>query len=149
MTRGVSAPALGWLVLGLRRLALSLLAAVLVALVAATLLVGAWLVLDPERALSDAPYAWLGMFMVTLAFGSPSAVMFGLVVAPLAALAGRAHAGWRLLTCLAGGGVLVLLTTNLRFAVLGVLGGLVYAVLEGQLTRWQARRGSGEHGKPG
>ncbi len=41
---------LGVLVLALRRLALALLAAVLVAVVAATLLVGAWLVFDRERA---------------------------------------------------------------------------------------------------
>ena len=88
MTRGM--PALAQV---LRRLALSLLAAVLVAFIAATVLVLTWLLFEGTGATGDAPYAWLDLFTVTLAFGSPSAVLFGLVVAPLAALAGCVHAG--------------------------------------------------------
>lgn len=139
MTGAVS-PVPGWVGLTLRRLALTLLAAVLTAALAATVLTLAWLVLDPARALPDAPYAWVGMFAVTLAFGSVAAVLFGLIVPPLAALAGRRHPAWRWLSCALGGGALVLLTTDPRFAVLGVVGGLIYAGLEGRLTRFRAGR---------
>ena len=124
----------------LRRSALSLLAAVLTALITATLLVLAWLVFDSERALGDAPSAWLGLFMVTLMFGAPSAALFGVVVAPLSALAERVRPRWRLLACMTGGAALVWLTTDLRFSALGALGGLIYAALEGQFTRATGRR---------
>ncbi|BDP43956.1 hypothetical protein DAETH_39250 (plasmid) [Deinococcus aetherius] len=133
MTRPLPATLLGGLALALRRFALSLLAAVIVALAAATLLTAAWLVTDPAGALPDAPYAWLGLAALLLAFGAPSAFVFGVVVAPLAALAGRIHPAWTAVTGALGGGLLVLLTTDLRFAVLGVLGGLTYAALEGRL----------------
>lgn len=137
---GAASPVLGWVGLTLRRLAPTLLAAVLTAALAATVLTLTWLVFDPGRALPDAPYAWLGIFAVTLAFGSVAAVLFGLAVPPLAALAGRGHPAWRWLTCALGGGALVLLTTDLRFAVLGVAGGLISAGLEGRLTRsWAVR----------
>ncbi|GBF06055.1 hypothetical protein DAERI_070053 [Deinococcus aerius] len=148
MTRPVPVPLLGWLARLARQLALTLLAAVLTTLTAATLLTGAWLILDSAGALADAPYAWLGLFMVTLAFGSPGAVLFGLLVAPVAARAGRMHPGWLWLVSAAGGGALVLLTTNIRFALLGVLGGLFYAALEHQLTGWAEQR-TGRRGTPG
>lgn len=122
----------------LRRLALSLLAALLTALLAATALILAWLVVDPVRAQADAPYAWAGLFLVSLAFGLPGTVLFGLAVTPLVARAGRAHPGWAFSLAALGGGALVWLTTNLRFAVLGVLGGVAYAALE---RRWARRQG--------
>lgn len=133
--RRAARPVLGGARLTLRRLAVTLLAAVLTAALAATGLTLAWALVDPGRALTDAPYAWLGLFAVTLAFGSVAAALFGLAVPPVAALLGRRHAGWRWLTCALGGGALVLLTTDLRFAALGVLGGLLYAGLEARFMR--------------
>ncbi|MFC4427135.1 hypothetical protein [Deinococcus navajonensis] len=113
----------------LRCLGLALLAAALVSFGAATVLVVVSLITGGREAWQDAPYAWVGVFALALAFGLPAALMFGVLVAPLVALAGRVHRGWALLTSAVGGGVLVLLTTNLSFAVLGVLGGMVYAGL--------------------
>ncbi|GGK39939.1 hypothetical protein GCM10008955_37190 [Deinococcus malanensis] len=117
----------------LRRLGLALLAAVLVSFVTATVLVVASLVIDGADAWRNAPYAWTGVFALALAFGLPAALMFGVLVAPVAALAGRLHRGWSVLTSALGGGALVLITTSLSFAVLGVLGGLTYAKLEEQV----------------
>ncbi|MFC4640206.1 hypothetical protein [Deinococcus hohokamensis] len=120
----------GVLTAALRRLGLALLAAALVSFGAATVLVVISLFTGGREAWQDAPYAWVGVFALALAFGLPAAMMFGVLVAPLAALAGRVHRGWAVLTSGVGGGVLVLITTNLAFAVLGLLGGLTYAGLE-------------------
>ena len=139
MTPGTALWARRALSTGLRRLGLALLTAVLVALGTATLLVAAWLVMDRAQAWTDAPYAWTGVFMVTLAFGSPGAVLFGLLVAPLAAWAGSVRPGLKWLVAALGGGVLVWSTTNLQWSVLGVLGGLLFVALDARFARRAAR----------
>ncbi|GGK30143.1 hypothetical protein GCM10008955_24870 [Deinococcus malanensis] len=141
MTGGRGRAALvGAVASALRRIGLALLAAVLVSLTTATVLVVVSLVIDGAQAWRDAPYGWVGVFALALAFGLPAALMFGVLVAPVAALAGRVHRLWSVLTCVLGGGVLVLITTSLSFAVLGLLGGLTYAGLE---ERFIARRRPG------
>ena len=135
MTAGASGWARRALTAGFRRLGLALLTAGLMALGTATLLVAAWLVLDRAQAWTDAPYAWTGVFMVTLAFGSPGAVLFGLLVAPLAAWAGTVRPGLKWLVAALGGGALVWSTTNLQWSVLGVLGGLLFVALDARFSR--------------
>ena len=135
MIRARSVRGLQALRTGLTRLAVSLLAALVTSVITATLLVGVWVVSDGLAALPDAPYGWLGVLMVTLVFGTPATVLFGVVVAPLAFMAGRVHPRWRLLLCLVGGGVLVFVTTTVHFMVLGVLGGFVYAQLEPRILK--------------
>lgn len=128
MTRPAWSAPLGVLTRLLRWLGLSVLAGLITAAGAATLLTLTWLVVEGVGALTNVPYAWLGVFALLVAVGLPTMVLFGLMVAPLASLTGRGV--WPWLICAGGGGALVLLTTDVRFALFGVVGGLVYARLD-------------------
>lgn len=114
-------------------------AAVLVVVACAFLLCLSWLATDPEAALPDVPYAWLGMVGLGMAFGLPVSVVFGLSVAPLAVWLGRVHAGLAWVVSAAGGAVWVTLMATPRVAWLGALGGVTYAALERRTRRPRAR----------
>lgn len=108
----------------------SLLAAALVVVTCATLLGLFWLLTDPDLTPADVAHAWVGLTALGLLAALPTALLYGLVVAPLAQLVRRLHpfAPW-LLGALGGAGLTALLLTP-RISWLGAMGGLVACWLD-------------------
>ncbi|PNY79473.1 hypothetical protein CVO96_18745 [Deinococcus koreensis] len=123
---------------GLLHLGWALLAALLTVLALTTLLVLAWIVSDPQAALAEAGYAWLGLLAFSLMFAVPVALAFTLLVVPLAGALRRLHSAlWWLALILGGAGLCALMSTP-RFAALGALGAVVYGALAARARRRRA-----------